>query len=127
MKSTQYIGHLGERAAARYYLLHGAWVRKRNFSVGKHEIDIIAESPRYLIFSEVKTRTQDPERPSPYGVPSSAVTKDKQRCLLQAVRSYLTLHPTKKRVRLDVVEVYVSRDEKPRVLKVVCMPDAFHA
>ena len=127
MNKKQYVGRLGEKAAARYYFFHGALVKKRNFRAGKHEIDIIAESARYLIFSEVKTRTQDPDSPSAFGVPSAAVTKDKQRCLLQAVRGYLSLHPTKKRIRLDVVEVYVSSDEKPKVLKVVCMPDAFHA
>ncbi len=131
MKRTekQSLGDYGERRAALHYLLRGAMLRKKNYRVRHLEIDLILESPRTLIFAEVKTRTVTPEAPSAYGTPSAAVTAKKQRNLILAAKGYLAKHPTEKRIRMDVVEVYVTPKKHGgfRLHHIEILKDAYHA
>ena len=58
---------------------------------------------------EVKARSVDPAFGSPFGPPSSAVTRAKQLRLIQAANAYLKQNHTTKQPRMDVVEVWLDK------------------
>ncbi len=107
MKTTE-IGRLGETLAAEYLQNKGYRTVGKNVRIGHLEIDLVAESDTHLLFVEVKTRT-DIGAVSKFGSPASAVDMKKRQHLTEAVRQYLYRHPTAKKPRIDVVEVYLLR------------------
>ena len=120
--STKSIGELGERRAARYLMLHGYFIKKRNWRAGKYELDIVAETWRDIVFVEVKTRTYSPDTDlSSAPPPSLAVHADKQRFTRTAAQRYLYENKTSKAPRMDVIEVWLTKPlhgKRPRVLKI---------
>ena len=120
-ETTKQIGNFGERLAVRYLRLHGYTVKERNWRSGHMEIDIIAANFKTLAFVEVKTRTYTKETIHEAPPPSSAVKSEKQRLTRRAAKDYLWQHPTKKKPRMDVIEVWLIRDEttdKAKVAKI---------
>lgn len=118
--TSKEIGDRGERLAVRYLRLHGYTVKKRNYRAGKYEIDIIASTWTDIAFVEVKTRTCKKEDIELLPPPKHAVDADKQSFTRRAARQYLYEHPTKKRPRMDVIEIWLSPAEdgkKPKMLK----------
>ena len=95
----------GEDAACKFLEGEGYTVVCRNFRAAHDEIDIIAETERYIVFVEVKTRRYVPD--SRYGRPSSAVGARKRACLARAAEAYIRSHPSSKFYRFDVVEVLI--------------------
>ena len=83
--------------------------------------DIVATTLRDVAFIEVKTRSYDADEWQNAPPPGLAVHPEKQRLTRMAANSYLHAHPTKKRPRMDVIEVWLSREQSgkpPRVLKI---------
>lgn len=117
-ETTKQIGNFGERMAVRYLRLHGYTVKERNWRSGHMEIDIIAANFKTLAFVEVKTRTYTKETIHEAPPPSVAVKSEKQRLTRRAAKDYLWQHPTKKSPRMDVIEVWLIRDEKTDKAKV---------
>ena len=118
-RTTKEIGDWGERYAARYLRRHGYRILDRNYRHGKYEIDVIAKGLRDILFVEVKTRTYNPAELSTAPPPGVAVDERKQRFTRAAAQQYLHEHPTAKRPRMDVIEVYLEKvpeGQKPRVL-----------
>ena len=126
-KTTKSVGFLGETAAARFLQRRLYRIVERNYTAGKYEIDIIAESLRHIVFVEVKARTQQPQSIGRYGHPSAAVNHRKRAFLVEAARQYLAFHPSRKQPRFDVIEIYLSPDKSPKILKIAHMKDAFLA
>ncbi len=119
--TTKEIGSLGERYAANYLRRHGYTVRERNWRFEKYEIDLIAASLFDVAFVEVKTRTCKKEELELIAPPKMAVRSAKQRFTRTAALRYLYEHPTKKRPRMDVIEVWLSPSEngkKPKPLRI---------
>lgn len=106
--STGELGRWGERMAARHYRAEGYRIVAQNWRVIHKEIDLVVENQDYIVFVEVKTRT------SSFLRPAAAVTRDKQRLLINAARSYLRQHPTEKQPRFDVVEIYAEVNPRRR-------------
>ena len=77
-------GRIGEDAAAELLERNGYTVKGRNVRLGRHELDIIAEDDEYLVFVEVKTRSN-----GKFGDPSLAVDITKQRKVCRAATVYL--------------------------------------
>ena len=124
LAKTKRIGLIGENAAADFLKTSGFRIRHRNYTVGKSEIDLIAENSETYILCEVKARIQEYGVPSRYGRPASAVTKEKQRNLMQAAAAFAARHRNEgKRFRFDVIEVYLAKDET--VTHVHHIPNAF--
>ena len=101
------LGTLGERAAARFLRKSRYRIIERNYCSDEHEIDFIAEDKEYLVFVEVKTRTLGHES-AREPRPAAAVTPEKQRSVISAAKQYIAFHPTDKKKRFDVIEVYVN-------------------
>ena len=123
----QMIGKLGEELAADFLRNEGYTIVTQNVHLGKQEIDIIAEDNDFFVFVEVKTRSMAPGEASRYGSPSDAVDAHKRYYVTRAAKTYTRLHPTRKKLRFDVIEVYLSHDEQPKILAVRHMKDAFRA
>lgn len=127
-RTTKEIGDFGERCAVHYLRRHGYTVKERNWRAGRAEIDVIAATLFDVAFVEVKTRTYDKDDWKNAPPPSLAVHAEKQRLTRYAARQYLSSHPTKKRPRMDVIEVWLAKDDgakKPRVLKIHHMKAAY--
>ena len=85
---------------------------------GHMEIDIIAANFTTVAFVEVKTRTYTKETLDTAPPPGNAVKSEKQRLTRKAAKDYLWQHPTKKNPRMDVIEVWLMRDENTEKTKV---------
>ena len=112
------VGNFGEQLAARYLRFHGYAVKERNYRAGHHEIDVIATRWGVIAFVEVKARSYreaDAEIAPP---PGNAVGSEKQRLTRKAAKDYLWLHHSKKQPRMDVIEVWLVKDEKSGKSKV---------
>ena len=105
--------------AVRYLRLHGYTIKERNWRSGHMEIDIIATSLSTIAFVEVKARTYTKETLTTAPPPGNAVKSEKQRLTRRAAKDYLWRNPSKKRPRMDVIEVWLVRDEKTEKVKVV--------
>lgn len=113
------IGNKGEDFAAEYYKKLGFTVTAQNYTCRGGEIDIIAENVEYIIFVEVKTRSQN----SLYS-PSEAVDYKKQKRLSVAAMKYLAENDVEKQPQFDVFEVYTANE---RIYKVNRIENAFEA
>jgi len=122
------VGSFGERYAAHYLRLHGYTVKERNYRAGHHEIDIVATTWKTIAFVEVKARSYHPSEMDTAPPPGHAVNADKRRFTRLAARQYLYEHPTKKKPRMDVIEIWVEASDdnkKPKILKIHHMKGAY--
>jgi putative endonuclease len=130
MMNKRSFGHVGENSAVLYLESHGFEIVGKNVYVGKCEIDIIAKSSDLIVFAEVKTRRQLPDKRSPYGRPASAVNFTKRKNMLDAAMRYL--HENKEfcaelQPRIDIIEVYVDPSSSVyRVLDIKHFPNGVH-
>ncbi|MBQ7956601.1 MAG: YraN family protein [Clostridia bacterium] len=90
----------GEEKAARYLKKQGYKIIGKNFQTRFGEIDIIAENKEYIIFAEVKARSENS-----IAEPKEFVDLRKQRKIITTAEIYLSENPTEKQPRFDVVEV----------------------
>ena len=121
IETTKQIGDYGEKIAVRYLRLHGYTVKERNWRTGHLELDIVASTWRELVFAEVKTRTYTKDSLQDAPPPKNAVRAEKQRLTRQAAQKYLYEHPTKKQPRMDVIEVWLLKENdssKPKIAKI---------
>lgn len=107
MQNTRDFGKACEGAACDYLLKKGYKIKERNFTVKGGEIDIVAEDWDYIVFVEVKARRQGYDV-SKYGRPSDAVNEAKKAHFRSAVREYLYKKGSRKKPRIDVIEIYVG-------------------
>ena len=121
------LGRFGERVAIRYLLFHGYLVRRRGYMTEDgNEVDLIATNREYVIFVEVKTRLLDVKNPNEPR-PASAVFPDKQRSVIAAARHYAANHPSERKKRLDIIEIYVSeKNGRKRVAEIKHLKGAFN-
>lgn len=110
------LGDFGEGEAVKFLRRCGYRIKKRNYAPEGTEIDIVAETKTDVVFIEVKTR--DVSSVGKYEErPASAVTPKKQRAIIDCARLYLSFYVPKKRVRFDIIEVYVEADGKKYTVK----------
>ncbi len=100
------IGNRGERAAVSYLKKCGYKIKEKNYVSLDTEIDIIAENRDYLVFVEVKTRTEkDGEE---ILRPALSVTPEKQRKIINCAKFYSRFERSGKMLRFDIIEVLVK-------------------
>ena len=124
MKKTTSLGRYGEEIACEYLKNQKFKILEQNFYASHNEIDIIAENKQYIIFVEVKTRSCYSTTNFSFGTPASAVTYSKQKRTLLAAQIYLNEHKTNKTPRLDVIEVYLDKNDNS-IIKINHIEDAF--
>ena len=100
MADSHNLGQKGEELAKDYLLKKGYKILHCNWKSGKREIDIIAENKDYIVFVEVKTRTDDY-----YMHPRHAVTSEKQKSIIYTAESYLERYNINKESRFDIISI----------------------
>jgi putative endonuclease len=100
MAESHNLGQKGEDLAADYLKNSGFKILFRNWKWGKHEIDIIAENKDFIIFAEVKTRSENYQMH-----PAGAVTKEKQKSIIYAADGFLQKSNIDKESRFDVITI----------------------
>ncbi|MBQ9801632.1 MAG: YraN family protein [Clostridia bacterium] len=122
--TPQKVGKTGEKHAARMLRRAGYRVLARNKHFGKNELDLVVKNKQYIVFVEVKTRTA--EGAKTLGTrPAEAVDHSKRRHVADAAIAYLGANPTPLCPRFDVVEVYLDRAKRLKLLKINHIIDAF--
>ena len=105
MAESHILGQKGEEIATDHLKKAGFKILYRNWKWGKNEVDIIAENKDYIIFVEVKTRTDD------YKIhPVTAVTNEKQKSIIWAANGYLQKFHVDKESRFDIITIIKNPD-----------------
>ena len=101
--NTRRFGIIGEKIAQDYLRKKGYEILETNFYTKRGEIDIIAQKDNYIIFTEVKTRTN-----LNYGTPAMAVNSNKKKHIKFVAKLFLALNRMKEHeIRFDVIEVLI--------------------
>ena len=117
MTSKMQTGLDGENAAAEFLVSKGYEVVERNYRSGKAEIDLIVRKGNWLVFVEVKTRSN-----SGYGFPEAFVDRAQKELILKTAVNYMYKINWKGNVRYDIVSVLGVEYER----EVVHFEDAFY-
>lgn len=105
MIQKQYIGQYGEMAAANYLRRRRYKLYDVNYRSRFGEIDLIMTKGKYVVFVEVKTRSENS-----IASPAEFVDGYKQQKMIQTARLFLTQTGLKLQPRFDVVEVFFEND-----------------
>lgn len=103
-------GKFGEKLACGYLIKNNYRVIAHNYRCRTGEIDLIAANEKYITFVEVKLRDKN----CGYS-PKEAVTKSKQRRIINAAVEFLHEHPSGLQPRFDVIEIVTADEGKVRV------------
>ncbi len=107
MAEHNILGKKGEELAKQYLVEKGYKIRHLNWRHKKNEIDIIAKKNNFLVVIEVKTRTNDY-----FENPKEAVTKKKQKNIINATEAYINEYDINLETRFDIVAVTLSNNKK---------------
>ena len=105
------LGDKGEELAAEFLVKNGYKILETNWFYNHKEIDIIAEHPGdavvqhnpLLVIVEVKTRSN-----KEFDDPVKAVTRKKQRFIINATNAYIEKKDIEHEVRFDIIIVTIS-------------------
>jgi putative endonuclease len=117
MAESHDLGQQGEAIAEDHLKNAGFRILFRNWKWGRNEIDIIAENKEFIVFAEVKTRSEDFQMS-----PVSAVNKEKQKAIIRAADGYLQRFKIDKESRFDVITIIKTGDS----FKIDHIEDAFY-
>ena len=100
------VGILGEELAVNYLENNNYKILNRNWRWHKYEIDIVALQDNILVFVEVKTRQfASSEKPK------DAVTKTKQKLVIEAANAYIEEHNFNYEARIDIISIRLKNDK----------------
>lgn len=106
MTERQIRGALGEQAAVDYLRKRGFMLVERNYRLGQHEVDIIAQRDDELHFIEVKTR-----KVGSLTAPEEAINERKARTMRRVASAYLSIHDTPYEPRFSMVAIEVAGED----------------
>ncbi len=98
--TQQELGIFGENLAVCHLLSKGYTILDRNYKFNKKEIDIVAKQGNQLIVIEVKAR-----QTAEIGEPWQAVTRSKQKIIIQVADHYLKIKNLDSDTRFDVISI----------------------
>lgn len=98
--TQQELGILGENLAVSHLLSKGYTILDRNFKFRKKEIDIIALYDNHVVVVEVKAR-----QTAEIGEPWMAVTRPKQKIIIQVANYYLKSKNIELETRFDIISI----------------------
>ena len=107
----------GEAVAAEYLEKKGYAVLERNYRYRKAEVDLIVRKGNWLVFVEVKTRSNNS-----FGFPEEFVDREKEENVLLAAAEYMYRLNWEGNVRYDIVAVLGVEMER----EVMHFEDAFY-
>lgn len=117
MNWSKKIGDKGEGLALEYIQNLGYSILATNWRYRHKEVDIIAIDAGFLVFVEVKTRSN-----TKFGEPYEAVTAQKEKFLLDAAEHYIEEKEIDKEVRFDIISIELNQNTS----HINHIKDAFH-
>ncbi|MCE3228804.1 MAG: putative endonuclease related to Holliday junction resolvase [Bacteroidetes bacterium] len=117
-KNSQKTGNEAEETARKLLVKKGFTILHRNWRFRKYEVDIIAENADFIVFVEVKGRTD-----TTMGEPEEFVTKQKQKFIISAANHYIQERDITKEARFDIISVLVINNN----ITVKHLEDAWYA
>jgi putative endonuclease len=113
--NRQEIGKLGEKAAQKFLKKRGYRIRETGFRCRHGEIDIIAQQKDYLIFVEVRTKSN-----LDFGTPEESITRAKKERLIASALTYTATHKNFPSLwRIDVVAVELDDKGKAKRIELI--------
>ena len=100
MAESHSLGEQGEELAAAYLKEKGYRILHRNWKSGKKELDIVAENKDYVVFVEVKTRTE-----KFLANPQDTISREKMKFMIFAADVYIRRYNINKESRFDIVTI----------------------
>jgi putative endonuclease len=108
----QEVGKLGEEAARKFLKKRGYRIRETGFRCRHGEIDIIAQKKDYLVFVEVRTKTN-----LEFGTPEESITQSKKERLIASALTYTSTQQNIPSLwRIDVVAIEL--DDKGKTSRI---------
>ena len=98
--TNQELGILGENLAVSHLVSKGYQIITRNYKFNRNEIDIVATFNNQLIVVEVKAR-----QTSEIGEPWMAVTRAKQKTIVQVANHYVQTNHISIDTRFDIISI----------------------
>lgn len=105
MSSKAEIGAKGEQMAERYLESKGYDIVERNYRYKLAEIDLIVRDNNFLVFVEVKTRSN-----SSFGYPEEAVNDKKAQKVVEGAEYYIEKNSWDGNIRFDIVAINLGKD-----------------
>jgi len=113
--NRQEVGKLGEKLAQKFLKKRGYHIRETNFRCREGEIDIIAKQKDYLVFIEVRTKSN-----LDFGSPEESITQSKKEKLIATALTYISTHQKLSPLwRIDVVALEVSDKGKTKRIELI--------
>jgi putative endonuclease len=98
-------GNKAEEMAAKFLSEKGYKILDRNYTLGKGEIDIIAEKDNWLIFVEVRARSE-----VLHGFPEQTISKAKARLIMKTAENYVYQQNWRGKIRFDIIAIIVGQN-----------------
>jgi putative endonuclease len=109
------VAKLGEELACKFLTKRGYRIRERNFHCRAGEIDIVAQQKDYLVFVEVRTKSN-----LDFGSPEESITQRKKKKLVALALAYINAHEGLPPLwRIDVVAVEVDQRGKAKRIELI--------
>jgi putative endonuclease len=106
----QEVGKLGEKEARKFLKKRGYRIRETGFRCRHGEIDIIAQKKDWLVFVEVRTKSN-----LDFGTPEDSITQTKKERLIASALTYTSTHQKLPPLwRIDVIAIELDDKGKPR-------------
>jgi len=113
--NRQEVGKLGEKAARKFLKKRGYRIREVGFRCRHGEIDIVAQQKDYLIFVEVRTKSN-----LDFGTPEESITRAKKEKLITLALTYTNTHQNLPSLwRIDVVAIELDDKGKPKRIELI--------
>lgn len=97
------LGKRGEELATKMLRDKGYTILERNWRFNGWEVDIIAQKGKFIVFVEVKTRSDDS-----WMYPEQAVDKNRKIRLTRAANAYVKYHHIDLAIRFDIVAIVLN-------------------
>ena len=116
--NRQEVGKLGEKIAQKFLKKRGYRIREVGFRCPHGEIDIIAQQKDYLVFVEVRTKSN-----LDFGTPEESITAAKKKKLVALALTYTSTHQDIPSLwRIDVVAIEL--DDKGKLKRIELIENA---
>jgi len=111
----QEVGKLGEKAAQKFLKKRGYRIRETGFRCRHGEVDIIAQQKDWLVFVEVRTKSN-----LDFGTPEESITQAKKEKLIASALTYTNSHQNLPPLwRIDFVGVELDDKGKPKRIELI--------
>jgi len=111
----QEVGKLGEEAARKFLKKRGFRIRETGFRCHHGEIDIIAQKKGYLVFVEVRTKSN-----LEFGTPEESITQAKKEKLIASALTYNNTHQKLPPLwRIDVIAIELDDKGKTNRIELI--------